>query len=117
MDTIFIRDFRLDLIIGIYDWEREKTQSIQLDIDVALRDSKSADTDDIHDTIDYGSVVERIRSLIPQETFYLVEKLAERIAGLIQEEFGAPGVRVRVTKHNILPAVASVGIQIERGAI
>src|SRR5690606_14175630 len=35
MDIIFLRDLRIDTVIGIYDWERRVTQTISLDLEMA----------------------------------------------------------------------------------
>jgi dihydroneopterin aldolase len=32
MDFIFIEELRLDTLIGVYDWERHRRQTIQLDL-------------------------------------------------------------------------------------
>ena len=53
------------------------------------------------------------RSLAEQD-FLLLETLAEHIAQLILNDFGAAKVRVRIVKPGILPDVAQVGIEIER---
>ena len=35
MDIVYIRDLRIETIIGIYDWEREVKQTISLDLEMA----------------------------------------------------------------------------------
>ncbi|MBP9608922.1 MAG: dihydroneopterin aldolase, partial [Laribacter sp.] len=72
-------------------------------------------SDNIGDTIHYGVVVERLRATLAEQHFLLIEALAEHIARIVREEFGAPWVRVAVTKLGILPGVKKVGVQIERG--
>ena len=51
MDIIFIQDFRLEILIGVYPWERSVPQTVQLDLELALppREKRS---DKIGDTID-----------------------------------------------------------------
>ena len=51
---------------------------------------------------------------LPNRIFLLLETLAEHIAQLILNDFGAAKVRVRIVKPGILPDVAQVGIEIER---
>lgn len=115
MDIIFIRDFRTSTLIGVYDWERVAPQPITLDIEIGLPDSKGSQSDNVTDTIHYGEVVERLRQSLASTGFALVEALGEHVTSLIRTEFGAPWVKVTVTKHNILPHVAAVGIIMERG--
>ena len=114
MDIIFIQDFRLEMLIGVYDWERHVPQTVQLDIELGLppREKRS---DKIGDTIDYAKVVSRIRTTIAENRFLLVEALAEHIAQLIMSEFHAPWVKASVTKLGALQGVKRLGVTIERG--
>ena len=115
MDIIFLRDFRLDLIIGIYEWERKVPQTIQIDIEIGLPSSRAGASDKVEDTIDYGKVVQRIRDSLLEQHFSLVEALAEHIAHLIQQGFNAPWVKISVTKLGLIRGVKLVGVTIERG--
>ena len=47
MDILFLRDFRLELIIGIYEWERKVPQPVRLDLEIGLPDSKAGGTDNL----------------------------------------------------------------------
>jgi len=71
-------------------------------------------SDRVTDTIDYEQVAVRIKALAASGHFRLIETLAERIARLLLEEFGAPWVRVNAAKIGILPNAKSVGVSIER---
>lgn len=114
MDFIFIEELRLETLIGVYDWERHRRQTIQLDLEVGLRDSNAANTDDVADTVDYGAVAERLRSLASDSEFALIETLAETVANIILGEFKAARVKVRVTKLGLMRDAKRVGIVIHR---
>lgn len=114
MDLIFIHDFRLDISVGINEWEQAMSQPIRLDLDIGLPGSGAGLSEDLADTIDYGAVVARIEALVAERRFALLEALAERIARLVLDEFGAPWVRVRVAKLGILKGVQRLGVVIER---
>ncbi|HCA27294.1 MAG TPA: dienelactone hydrolase [Betaproteobacteria bacterium] len=116
MDIVFLREFNVDLVIGIYEWERLAPQTVQLDLDIGLPHSRACVTDRVDDTIDYGKVVTRIRQTLAEKNFSLVEALAEHIAQLLLSEFGAPWARVRVTKLGLIREVKHLGVTIERGA-
>ncbi len=115
MDIVFLEEIKLDIVIGIYEWERKVPQTIRLDIDIGLPHSRAGETDSIADTIDYGEVMARIRQTSGERHFSLVEALAEHIAALIRTEFGAPWVKVSVSKLGMLRGVKRLGIVIERG--
>lgn len=55
MDKIFLRGMKADTLIGVYDWERERLQTLVLDLDIGVPE-KSALSDDIGDTVHYGEV-------------------------------------------------------------
>ena len=115
MDTIFIHDFRLEILIGVYEWERRVPQTVQLDLDIALP-ARDRRTDRIGDTIDYAKVVGRIEQSLAENHFLLVEALAEHICELVMTEFGASWIRTSVTKLAALKAVKRLGVTIERGS-
>jgi dihydroneopterin aldolase len=114
MDIIFIHDFRLDILIGIYDWERKIPQIVQFDLEIGIPD-RAKPVDRIGDTIDYAKVVASIESSLRGNHFPLVEKLAEHVAQLVLQEFRSPWVRVSVTKLAALKSVKRLGVTIERG--
>jgi dihydroneopterin aldolase len=115
MDIIFLRDIRLEAKVGIYRRERVTHQMISVDLDLALPSDAVFSTGKVSDTIDYAVVVERMRALLGERRFGLVEELAQALADLVLGEFHAPWVRVSVAKLGILKDVKLVGVVIERG--
>ena len=115
MDTIHISDFRLDILVGVYDWEQKVPQKVQFDLEIGLHGRKSQ-SDKLGDTIDYAAVVSRIEASLAEHRFALLETLAEHIAQLVMREFKSPWVRVSVTKLAALKNVKRLGITIERGS-
>lgn len=114
MDTIFLSDIKVETKLGVPEWERMTPQTVLLDIEIAMPNSKSCQTDKIEDTIDYGVVVARVRETLTKNSFHLVEALAEHVCQLILKEFGAPWVKIKVAKPGILPGVKQLGVVIER---
>ncbi len=114
MDTIHVSDFRLDILVGVYDWEQKVPQKVQFDLEIGLPGRKSQN-DKLGDTIDYAAVVSRIEASLAEHRFSLLETLAEHIAQLVMREFKSPWVRVSVTKLAALKNVKRLGITIERG--
>jgi 7,8-dihydroneopterin aldolase/epimerase/oxygenase len=114
MDKIFIQELKVETHLGVPEWERMVAQTIILDIELELPNSKSCQTDAIADTLDYSQIVARIREMLTEKSFHLVETLAEHVCQIILKEFGSPWVKVKVAKPGILPGVKALGVVIER---
>ncbi len=115
MDIIFIDDLRLSTLIGIYPRERSVPQTVEISLQIGTSTVGAGASDHIGDTIDYAVVVERLRSELASRHFNLLEKLAEYIAALLLDDFGAPWVRVSIAKIGVMRDVRRVGVIIERG--
>jgi dihydroneopterin aldolase len=115
MDTIFISELRLEILVGVYDWEQQVPQKVQFDLEFALSDAKAAKSGMLSDTIDYAAVVGRLEESLKGKHFGLLEKLAEHVSELVMRDFKAPWVRVSVTKLAALKNVKRLGVTIERG--
>lgn len=111
---MFIRDLVLDSQIGIYKHEQGKTQRIRINIDLAVLEDGKARSDRLTDVVDYGVVVEKIRTMVASGHVNLVETLAERIADICLSDPRVDAARIRVEKLDILPDAESAGVEIER---
>jgi dihydroneopterin aldolase len=114
MDAILIRDLRVEALIGIHKRERHVAQTVSIDLEIGLPGTAVFRSDKVADTIDYEQVALGIKALAASGHFRLVETLAERIARLLLDEFGAPWVRVSAAKIGILGNAKFVGVTIER---
>ncbi len=117
MDIIFLHDFKAKTIIGIYPWERKVAQTIQLDLEIALPSSLACQTDNFEDALDYDLIVKRIKEILAEKHFSLLEALAEHIAQTILVEFRSPWVKVSIAKLGIIRGVKKLGVCIERGGL
>ena len=117
MDKIFLDELKIDTIIGIWDWERKIRQTVVIDLEMSADIAKAAATDDVADTLNYKLVAKRLQEFVGGSSFQLVETLAERIAGIIRDEFGVAWCRVKVHKPGAIRGSKDVGVEIERGTI
>jgi dihydroneopterin aldolase len=115
MDSILVRDLRVEVLIGIHKRERHVAQTVSIDLDIGIPGTAVFQSDRVADTVDYEQVALRIKALAASGHFRLVETFADRIARLITGEFKAPWVRVSAAKIGILPNAKFVGVSIERG--
>ena len=116
MDIIFLRNLKIDTVIGIYDWERRIKQTVILDLEMATDIKKAAKSDDIADTLDYKAIAKRVISFVEESEYKLVETLAARIAEIIVNEFKVPWVKLSLNKIGAIRGARDVGVIIERGS-
>ncbi len=115
MDQVFIEDLRIQTIIGVFDWEREITQTISIDLQMAFSISKAAASDAIADTLDYKAVSKRLIQFVESSEFQLVEALAEQCARIVLDEFPVSWLRLKLSKPGAVRGSSAVGVIIERG--
>ena len=65
---------------GVFDHERRDGQDFLVDLALALDTRRAAETDDLQDTVDYGSLVDEVRTVVEGDPVDLIETLAQRIA-------------------------------------
>ena len=114
MDSILVRDLRVEVLIGIHKRERHVAQVVSIDLDIGLPGNAVFASDRVADTIDYEQVALKIQGLAASGHFKLVETFADRIAKLLIDDFKAPWVKVSAAKIGILPNAKFVGVSIER---
>ncbi len=115
MDIVFVRDLRIETVIGIYEWERNTRQTVVLDLEMGADIARAAASDDIGDALNYKAVAKRLIDFVGQSEFLLVETLAEHCARIIREEFAVPWVRLSLNKVGAVSGARDVGVIIERG--
>lgn len=115
MDIVYIRDLRIDTVIGVYDWERQIKQRLSIDLDMGTDIRQAAATDDLRYTINYQAVSDRVIEFVEQFQPQLIETLAEQIATIIMNEFQVPWLRLQISKAGAVRSARDVGLIIERG--
>ncbi len=114
MDRIFITALAAETVIGIYDWEREVKQRLEVDLEMWIDLAAAAASDAIEDTLNYKSVAKRVLAFVEASRYRLVEALAGEIARIVLGEFNVVRVRVTVHKPGAIRHSRDVGVVIER---
>lgn len=114
MDTIFLRDLRVETIVGVWDWERKIRQTVSIDLEMAADIRRAAASDSLDDTLNYKLVAKRVQQFVAESSFQLVETLAENIAEVVLSDFDVPWVEVRVNKPGAIRGARDVGVKIRR---
>ena len=116
MDKLFIRELKVETIIGFWDWERRVKQTVSIDLEIGADARPAAAADAVSSALNYEPVAKRLVEFVGTSQYHLVESLADAVARIVINEFGAPWVRVSVAKPGAIPAAREVGIVIERSA-
>lgn len=114
MDQILIEGLNLETVIGVYDWERNVRQRLELDLELGTDIRPAAEGDDLTRTLDYAAICQRLADYAEANAHGLVETFAERVAALLIEEFGIRQLRLTVRKPGAVAAARAVGVRIER---
>ena len=113
---VFVRDLELEANIGVYKREKGKFQPVRINVDLTVEEADGEVGDKLENVVDYGAVVEGIKSILAQGHLNLVETLAEKVAAHCLADSRVKVARVRIEKLNVIAEAASVGVEIEREA-
>jgi len=113
LDRIFVRDYVLDVEIGVHHNEKGVTQRVRFSVDVDITPATDSLDDDIDRTFDYDFVINGIKSIIARGHINLVETLAEEVAQHCLEHPRVARVAVSIEKLDKDPG--AVGVEIMRG--
>jgi len=117
LDKIFVQGLEIECVIGVWEWERQITQKLIIDLEMGWDIAPAAKTDALEDTLSYKDVAKRVSAFVIEAKANLVETLAEGIATLLQDEFAVPWCRVRINKRGAVTGARDVGVDIERGQL
>lgn len=114
MDKVFIKDLRAHGIIGIYPHERETPQDILINVTVYTNTRRAAQTDDIEDCVNYGTLAGKLKAHAESAARLTIEALANDMADICLQEQGVEKAVIRVEKPDAVPSAQSVGVEVER---
>jgi dihydroneopterin aldolase len=83
---------------GVLEHERRDGQLFRVDLTLGLDSRPAAHSDQLRDTVDYGTLSTRVKEAIEHEPVDLVETLAQRIADLCLEDERVAWATVTVHK-------------------
>lgn len=111
---VFVRDLELMTSIGVHDFEREATQRVRINLDLAVFEGEFDLGDDIANVVCYEQITNSVRMVCNERHINLVETMAEEISSVCLAANRVRSVRVRVEKLDVFDDVSSVGVEIER---
>ena len=76
---ILINELILDLKLGYYDSEKEKSQKVKFSLEIDYEDKKPSSDKDIKSIVNYGTIVKLITKLVKKKHYNFLETLAEAV--------------------------------------
>lgn len=103
---------------GVFDFERRDGQTFVIDLTLGVDTAPAAASDDLHDTVDYGSLVAAVKAAVEKDPVDLIETLAQRIADVCLADAKVAWARVTVHKPDapVDATFADVALTITRRA-
>jgi len=104
----------VDCIIGERPDERERLQSLRIDVELMVSDT-AAETDELTDTVDYAALTERIRVALVAAKCRMIERAAKIVCETCFTDSKVSFVRASVTKSGAIPHLSSAEAIYEQG--
>ncbi len=116
-DTIKIKDLEVYACHGVFKEERKLGQKFLVSAELYTDFSCAAENDDLNLSVDYGSVCRKIKELMENNTYSLIETAGEKTAEMLLSQYDLlTGVRVEIKKPwaPIGVPLDTVSVEIER---
>ncbi len=111
---ILINELILDLKLGYYDFEKEKTQKVKFSLEIDYQDKKPSNDKDLRSIVNYATIVKLIKKLIKRKHYNFLETLAEAVFDELFKDKRIGKIMLKIEKLEILKQCSSVGIQITK---
>ena len=111
---ILINELILDLKLGYYEFEKEKSQKVKFTLEVDYRDKKPTNDKDLKSIVNYSKIVKLIKKLVKNKHYNFLETLAEDVFDELFKDKRIDKITLQIEKLEIMKDCSSVGIQISK---
>ena len=111
---ILISELILDLKLGYYNLEKEKTQKVKFSLEIDYEDKKPTNDKDIKSIVNYAKIVKLIKKLVKNKHYNFLETLAEDVFDELFKDKRIDKITLQIEKLEIMKDCSSVGIQISK---
>jgi 7,8-dihydroneopterin aldolase/epimerase/oxygenase len=108
MDELSVTGIECFAHHGVFEHEKREGQVFVVDLVLGLDTRTAAASDDLHDTVDYGSLVAQVKAAVESDPVDLIETVAERISGVCLTDSRVEWARVTIHKPGA-PIAATFG--------
>ncbi len=115
-DRIVLRGLRVLAFCGVLAEEKARRQPFEMNIEIDIDVSAAGRSDDLHDTLDYGAVSDRIAEVVDAARVDLLEHFTQLIADVVLADPRVEAVTVEINKLRppVSHDLASSGVRITR---
>ena len=111
---ILIKELTLDLKLGYFDFEKDKTQKVKFTLEIDYRDKKPTNDKDLKSIVNYDKIVKLIKKLVKNKHYNFLETLAEDVFDELFKDKRIDKINLQIEKLEIMKDCLSVGIQISK---
>ena len=111
---VLIKELVLDLKLGYFDFEKDKTQKVKFNLEVNYQDKKPSNDKDIKSIVNYAKIVRMIKKLVKNKHYNFLETLAEDVFDEIFKDSRIDKISLQIEKLEIMKDCSAVGIQISK---
>ena len=111
---VLIKDLILDLKLGYYDFEKEKSQKVKFTLEVNYEDKKPSNDKALKSIVNYSKIVRLIKKLVKNKHYNFLETLAEDVFDELFKDRRIDKITLQIEKLEIMKDCSSVGIQISK---
>ena len=111
---VLIKELILDLKLGYFDFEKEKSQKVKFNLDVNYEDKKPTTDKDLKSIVNYAKLVKLVKKLVKNRHYNFLETLAEDVFDELFKDKRIGKISLKIEKLEVLKDCSSVGIQISK---
>ena len=116
MDTLLITDLDAIAHIGVKEDERSVPQILLINVKAIADFNKAAHSDCVEDTNSYSAIAKRIKKIVSETRYHLLEALAHHILRELFQTFDLKEITIRIEKPHRVANTRLVGIEMTRKA-
>lgn len=111
--VIGIHKHRIDCVIGVYPAERERIQTIYVDVKIKIDFAASINSGSVMDSVDYVAIANLCTELAQNKKYHLLEEFASDILDNCKNLFKATWAWTQVQKPSAIPSAAYAFVEME----
>ena len=114
---VIIKDFILNISIGIHNFEKKKRQRVKFNIEILTNPYVTPNNKNLNSILNYEEIVSKIEKITHLKHHKLLEDLAENIFNMIFRNKIVKKINLKIEKLDILKKTNSVGIEVSKSKV